>query len=55
MEWNPQKQEYCKYWRSFGGTFKAPEEVRRILAPARTATKIQKSLTNSFSTLSNAV
>lgn len=26
MDWNYEKQEYCKYWRSFGGTFKAPEE-----------------------------
>jgi hypothetical protein len=26
MEWNYEKKEYCKYWRSFGGTFKAPEE-----------------------------
>lgn len=26
MEWNEEKHEYCKYYRSFGGTFKAPEE-----------------------------
>ena len=26
MDWNYKKQQYCKYWRSFGGTFKAPEE-----------------------------
>jgi len=26
MEWNAQKQEYCKYWRSFNGNFNAPEE-----------------------------
>jgi len=26
VDWNYEKQEYCKYWRSFGGTFKAPEE-----------------------------
>lgn len=26
MDWNYRKEEYCKYWRSFGGTYKAPEE-----------------------------
>jgi serine/threonine protein kinase len=26
LSWNEEKQEYCKYWRSFSGTFKAPEE-----------------------------
>ena len=26
MEWNAQKQKYCKYWRSFNGNFNAPEE-----------------------------
>lgn len=25
MEWNLEKQKYCKYYCSFGGTFKAPE------------------------------
>jgi len=26
MDWNYERKEYCKYWRSFGGTYKAPEE-----------------------------
>ena len=26
MEWNYEKKEYCKYYRAFGGTYKAPEE-----------------------------
>jgi len=27
MEWNLEKQEYCKYFRGFQSTFKAPEEI----------------------------
>jgi serine/threonine protein kinase len=27
MEWNYEKQEYCKYFRGFESTFKAPEEI----------------------------
>lgn len=26
LKWNPVKQEYCKYYRKFGGDFHAPEE-----------------------------
>ena len=28
MDWNPAKGEYCKYWTSFGGFYKSPEEFR---------------------------
>jgi len=26
MDWDYERKKYCKYWRSFGGTYKAPEE-----------------------------
>jgi serine/threonine protein kinase len=28
LDWNFEKKEYCKYWTSYGGDFRAPEEYR---------------------------